>query len=121
MQNLHIARRQRAEAVQSSMRSMREMQHAAAEPRAAMLLLQEISGGSSKAVMAGNPPYPYPLNRSVMLLMKSVQDQGNPPRKKRKVNADWQRRKFKNSDPTPTRPYEKVLLIVHQSRYSNRL
>jgi len=61
---------------QCSRRSMlKEMQQA--EPRAAMLLLQKISGGSSKAGRAG---------------------------KSRQVDADLQESKFKNSDPMPTRP-----------------
>ena len=50
-----------------------------AEPGAAMLLLQKISGVSSKAGRDG---------------------------KSRQVDADLQESKFKNSDPIPTRPYE---------------
>jgi len=56
---------------------LREMLQA--EPGAAMLLLQDISGGNSKAGRAG---------------------------KNRQVDTDLQESKFKNSDPIPTRPYE---------------
>jgi len=46
-----------------------------------LLLLQEISGVSSKAVITGSPPCPHPFNRSMILLTKSIRNRGNPPTK----------------------------------------
>ena len=83
-----IARRQKS--ISSAEQQAEHERNAACSRKsreAAMLLLQKISWVSSKAVITGNPPHAYPLNRSVMLLTKSVRDRGNPPCKKQASNC----------------------------------
>ena len=93
MQHLHIAHRQK------SMNSAEQQ----TEPGTAILLLQKISRGSSKAGRYGNPPCPYPFNRSMILLTKSVRDRGNPPVKSGRQIAN--RNLTCSAFPRPLHPF----------------
>ncbi len=74
------------------------------EPGAAMLLLQKISGASSKAGRDGK-------SRQVDTDLQEIKFKNSDPiptrpqsMKLAMIKADMQRSKFKNSDPIPTRP-----------------